>query len=284
MDLSQRANEQKRRLPRWLGTLAIIAIDVALMASTNASFTMLDDESNSIAIAGRPVAQALRHFSWVADLVSFTLPKLIAPKSYGSFAIEVLQQLKETAIQRERERKMSHDLENTIALLERMPVALNALLRGLPEMWTHQNEGEGTFTVVDVVGHLTYADKFDWMPRARLILEHGETRPFEPFDRWGHVQERKGRTLPELLNEFAHVRNECLNDLRALNLTPEQLKLRGRHPSLGPVGLSELLATWAAHDLTHLHQISRIMAHQYRGEVGPFEQFLGILKCNGHGG
>jgi hypothetical protein len=179
---------------------------------------------------------------------------------------------------------MNHDLENSVALLTRTPAALDALLRGLPETWTHHNEGEGTFTVVDVVGHLIYADRVDWMPRACLILEHGETRPFEPFDRWGHVEECKGRTLPQLLDEFSLVRAGCLDDLRALNLMPSQLELRGRHPSLGPVTLSELLATWAAHDLTHLHQISRIMANQYRDKVGPFGAFLGVLKCDGHSG
>lgn len=179
---------------------------------------------------------------------------------------------------------MNHELENTVALLERTPATLDALLRGLPETWTRHNEGENTFTVFDVVGHLIYADKLDWMPRARMILDHGETRPFEPFDRWGHVEECKGRTLPQLLDEFARVRAGCLDGLRAHNLTSSQLNLRGRHPSLGPVTLSELLATWAAHDLTHLHQVSRIMAHQYRHEVGPFGAFLGVLKCNGHGG
>ena len=179
---------------------------------------------------------------------------------------------------------MNHDLENTIPLLERTPAVLDALLHGLPEVWTNRNEGDGTFTVIDVVGHLIYADKVDWMPRARMILEHGESRPFDPFDRWGHVEECKGRSLPQLLDEFARVRAQCLDDLRALNLTPSQLELRGRHPSLGPVTLTELLATWAAHDLTHLHQISRIMAHQYREGVGPFGAFLGVLKCNGHGG
>lgn len=179
---------------------------------------------------------------------------------------------------------MNQDLENTVALLSRTPATLDALLRGLPEAWTHRNEGEGTFTVADVVGHLIYADRADWMPRARLILQYGETRPFEPFDRWGHVQECKDRKLPQLLDEFARVRTGCLEDLHGLDLVPSQLELRGRHPSLGSVTLSELLATWAAHDLTHLHQVSRIMAQQYRDKVGPFAAFLGVLKCNGHGG
>lgn len=179
---------------------------------------------------------------------------------------------------------MNRNLENTIALLERTPAALDALVRGLPGAWTDHNEGEGTFTVVDVIGHLIYADKIDWMPRARVILEYGETRAFEPFDRWGHVKECEGRTPPQLLDEFARVRARRLADLRALNLAQSQLEMRGRHPALGPVTLSELLATWAAHDLTHLHQVSRIMAHQYRDRVGPFAGYLGVLKCSGHGG
>jgi hypothetical protein len=179
---------------------------------------------------------------------------------------------------------MAHNLSETIALLERTPAALNALLRGLPESWTNCNEGENTFTVPDVIGHVIHADRADWMPRARRILEHGESKPFDSFDRWGHVEECRGKSLPQLLDEFANIRAACLDQLRTLNLQPAQLAQRGNHPSLGPVTLSELLATWAAHDLTHLHQISRIMAGSYREEVGPFGGFLGVLKCNGHGG
>ena len=122
------------------------------------------------------------------------------------------------------------------------------------------------------------------MSRVRIILEFGESRPFEPFDRRGHVEECRNKTLPQLLDEFVRVRAQCLEALSALNLQPEQLEQRGRHPSLGTVTLSNLLATWAAHDLTHLHQISRILAHQYRDKVGPFGAFLGVLKCEGHGG
>jgi hypothetical protein len=177
---------------------------------------------------------------------------------------------------------MSHNLMNTLALLERTPATLNALLRGLREEWTQRNEGEGTFTVVDVVGHLIYGDKVDWLPRARMILEHGDTRPFEPFDRWGHVELCRGKSLPQLLDEFAKIRAMRLDELRLLNLQPEQLERKGRHPALGAVTLSQLLSTWAAHDLTHLHQISRIMAHQYRDAVGPWSAFLGVMKCGGH--
>ena len=178
--------------------------------------------------------------------------------------------------------RMEHDLEKTIALLSRTPAALDGLLRDLPENWTHRGEGEGTWTVFDVVGHLIYADRENWLPRARKILQFGEAQPFDPFDRLGHVKESQGKSLSQLLDEFAVVRAGCLNGLRALNLKPEQVTKRGRHPALGPVTLSELLATWAAHDMTHLHQISRILAHQYRDAVGPFAAYLGVLQCGGH--
>jgi hypothetical protein len=177
---------------------------------------------------------------------------------------------------------MEHDLQQSIAVLSRTPAALDALLRDLPESWTHRNEGGDTWTVFDVIGHLTYADRVNWLPRARKILEFGESQPFDPFDRLGHKTECKGKTLPQLLDEFARVRSQCLEDLRALNLQPVQLALCGRHPALGPVALSELLATWVVHDMTHLHQISRILAHQYRGAVGPFAAYLGVLQCAGH--
>ncbi|HXS75496.1 MAG TPA: DinB family protein [Terracidiphilus sp.] len=178
---------------------------------------------------------------------------------------------------------MAHNLQDTISLLERTPAALNALLRDLPESWTSRNEGEGTFSVSDVIGHLIYADKQDWLPRARRILEYGESKPFDKFDRWGHLEESRGKLIPQLLDEFSRIRAVCLDQLRSLNLQPAQLALRGAHPSLGAITLSELVATWAAHDLTHLHQISRIMAGSYRDEVGHFAAFLGVLKCNGHG-
>ncbi len=120
------------------------------------------------------------------------------------------------------------------------------------------------------------------MPRARMILQFGDTKPFEPFDRWGQERESLGKSLAQLLDEFSRLRSESLIELRAMNLRPEDLERRGRHPALGAVTLSELLATWAAHDLTHLHQISRVMAHQYREAVGPWSAYLGVLQCAGH--
>lgn len=178
---------------------------------------------------------------------------------------------------------MEHDLEHTIALLSRTPAALNALLRDLPDAWTRRNEGEKTWSAFDVVGHLIHGERTDWMPRARLILDAGESQAFEPFDRFAQERASRGKSLPELLDEFAGLRAEKLRELRALNLKPEDLARQGRHPELGSVTLSELLATWAAHDLTHLHQISRIMAHQYRQTVGPWSAYLGVMHCAGHG-
>jgi DinB superfamily len=177
---------------------------------------------------------------------------------------------------------MEHNLQHTISLLSRTPAALNALLRDLPETWTFRNEGENTWSAFDVVGHLIHGERTDWMPRARIVLKFGETQAFESFDRWGQERESKGKSLGQLLDEFSHLRSENLGELRALNLRQEDLERRGRHPALGVVTLSELLATWAAHDLTHLHQISRVMAHQYREAVGPWSACLGVLQCAGH--
>jgi hypothetical protein len=177
---------------------------------------------------------------------------------------------------------MSQNLEHTISLLARTPAVLDALLRDLPDTWTLRNEGDATWSAFDVVGHLIHGERTDWMPRARRLLEFGETRAFEPFDRWGQVRESQGKSLGQLLDEFARLRSDNLRELRALNLKAEDLDKRGRHPALGVVTLSELLATWAAHDLTHLHQLSRIMAHQYRDAVGPWSVYLGVLQCAGH--
>ena len=177
---------------------------------------------------------------------------------------------------------MEHNLPQTISLLTRTPGALDALLRDLPEVWTFHNEGENTWSVFDVVAHLIHAERTDWMPRARMLLQFGETQAFEPFDRWGHVQERRGKSMDQLLDEFTRWRSKNLEELRALNLRREDLERRGRHPALGVVTLSELLATWAVHDLTHLHQISRVLAHQYRQATGPWSAYLGVLQCAGH--
>ena len=177
---------------------------------------------------------------------------------------------------------MEHNLQHSIILLARTPAALNTLLRDLPEEWTFANEGANTWSVFDVIGHLIHGERTDWMIRARIILQSGESRPFDRFDRFAQERESQGKTLPRLLDEFALLRSQNLAELRALNLQAEDLQKRGKHPALGTVTLSQLLATWAAHDLTHVHQISRIMAYQYRDAVGPWCKFLGVLQCAGH--
>jgi len=177
---------------------------------------------------------------------------------------------------------MEQKLQNSIALLARTPATLNALLRDLPQEWTHRNEGEHTWSPYEVIGHLIHGEHTDWIPRAKMILEFGESRAFEPFDREAFKRQGKGKSLPQLLDDFARLRSENLDELRKLHLHEKDLSKRGRHPTLGVVTLSELLATWAAHDLTHLHQIARVMAHQYRAAVGPWTKFMGVMQCAGH--
>ena len=177
---------------------------------------------------------------------------------------------------------MPHDLSRTIALLARTPASLDALLRDLPDEWTQRNEGADTWSAFEIVGHLIHGERTDWMPRARMVLASGDARTFEPFDRWGHVHESQGKSMGQLLETFARLRSENLDALRGLNLGAEDFERRGRHPALGVVTLSQLLATWVVHDLTHLHQISRVMAHQYRDAVGPWSAYLGVLQCGGH--
>lgn len=169
-----------------------------------------------------------------------------------------------------------------MALLARTPATFDVLLRDLPEAWTMRNEGENTFSPFDIVGHLIHGEKTDWIPRARMILSAGESREFEKFDRRAQERESDGKSLAQLLDEFGRLRSENLRELRAMNLTRQDMERRGRHPALGVVTLSQLLATWAAHDLTHLHQLSRVMAHQYREAVGPWCAYLGVMRCQGH--
>lgn len=180
---------------------------------------------------------------------------------------------------------MEQNLEVTMAVLERTPAALDAMLRGLPDEWTRSNEGEGTWSAFDVVVHLINCEKTDWVVRARTILESkdGDVREFPPFDRWGEIRESRSKTVADVLDTFAQLRKENLATVRAWGLGAEQLAMRGRHPVAGEVTLSELMATWAAHDLNHVHQISRVMASQYREAVGPWRSFMGVMVCEGHG-
>jgi uncharacterized damage-inducible protein DinB len=184
----------------------------------------------------------------------------------------------------EKERTTMEDkLQDSIALLERTPAALNALLRELPVSMICSGEGEGTWSISDVLGHLVDCEHVNWMPRARMIRAQASQEAFPPFARDGHLREGSGKSLEELLDAFAAIRAENLRELRDWKLQPADLELQGLHPAFGAVTLSQLLATWAAHDLTHLHQISRILAYPYRQAVGPWVKYLGVLHCNGHG-
>jgi hypothetical protein len=173
-------------------------------------------------------------------------------------------------------------LAEAIAVLTRTPAILNAMLRGMPNIWIRRNEGTDTWSAFDIVGHMIFGERTDWMPRVRIIVENGEARPFDPFDRFAQVNENQEKSMEQLLDDFARLRTENLAALQDLNLQPEDTKRRGKHPALGVVTVSELLATWAVHDLTHLHQLSRVMAHQYREAVGPWRAYLGVLQCAGH--
>ena len=173
-------------------------------------------------------------------------------------------------------------LDEAEAVLTRTPIALNALLREMPDIWVRSNEGKSTWSAFDIVTHLVLVERTDWMPRVRIVLELGEARPFDPLDRFAGLKARQDEPLEQLLDEFARLRRENLAALRALDLRSEDLARRGRLPAFGPVKLAELLAAWAVHDLTHLHQLSRVMAYQYRDAVGPWSAYLGVLKCAGH--
>jgi uncharacterized damage-inducible protein DinB len=172
---------------------------------------------------------------------------------------------------------MDYQSDQAIAILQRTPETLTALLRGLPEEWTRSNAGPDTWSAYDVVGHLLHAEEADWIARARIILEEGEGHPFESFDRTAMFEKYQGYSLDQLLDAFAERRAQSLATLNGWNIAPQQLSLKGTHPALGTVTLSQLLATWVAHDLNHIGQIVEVMARQYAEAVGPWRAYLAIL-------
>ena len=172
---------------------------------------------------------------------------------------------------------MAFRVESAIEVLEATPRTLEAWLGGLSREWLASNEGPETFSPLDVLGHLIHGEETDWIPRARIILEHGESKPFEPFDRFAFKTKHAGAGVAELLSLFARLRGESLAALRRLDLGPDQLAKRGTHPALGTVTLEQLLSTWVVHDLGHLAQIARVMAKQYREDVGPWREYLPVL-------
>ena len=168
-------------------------------------------------------------------------------------------------------------LDEAVAVLERTPATLSALLEGLPDAWSRATEGEGTWSPYDVIGHLIHGERTDWIPRARHIMA-GETRPFDPFDRTAQFKESRGKSLGELLATFTELRRESLAALASMNLTGEDLSRKGLHPALGEVTLGQLLAAWVVHDLDHVTQIARTMAKTYAGATGPWSEYLSVLR------
>ena len=169
------------------------------------------------------------------------------------------------------------DLQDATGILARTPAALDALLRGLPPHWISAHEGGETWSPFDVIGHLVHGERTDWVPRARIILERGESKPFPPFDRLAQFEAFKGRPLDSLLEEFTELRRESLASVAAMQLTTADLDRTGQHPAFGSVTLRQLLATWVAHDLDHIVQITRTLARQYTDEVGPWRAYLGVI-------
>jgi hypothetical protein len=172
---------------------------------------------------------------------------------------------------------MELQLDHAVEILSRTPETLNRLLRDLPDPWVRGNEGPDTWSAFDILGHLVHGEETDWVPRVKIILEHGESRAFEPFDRFAQFEKSKGKSLIDLLDEFDSLRKRNLSALERMTITSDQLALRGMHPELGSVTLSQLLATWVAHDLSHVAQATRVLCKQYSEAVGPWKQYLPIL-------
>ena len=173
---------------------------------------------------------------------------------------------------------MEFQLDHAKDILRRTPALLNSLLHDLPGEWILANEGPDSWSPFDVLGHLIHGEETDWIPRAKIILEDGESRAFEPFDRFAMFEKSKGKSLSELLAEFERSRRNSLQQLEEMNLTPELLMKPGMHPELGPVTMSQLLSAWVVHDLGHVTQIVRVMAKQYGDAVGPWHAYLSVLS------
>lgn len=173
---------------------------------------------------------------------------------------------------------MNYNFQRSYEVLERTPLVLDTFLRNLPVAWTMANEGPDTFSPYDVIGHLVHGEKTDWKLRSEMILDHGVAKSFIPFDRFAQYEESKGKSLEQLLDEFRHLREKNMEWLRSLSLTESDLEKQGLHPDLGKVTLRQLLATWVIHDLTHIAQVARVMAKQYKEEMGPWIEYFRIMR------
>ena len=172
---------------------------------------------------------------------------------------------------------MELDLEQGTAVLERTPRVLRTLLATLGPEWIDATEGPETWSPYVILGHLVHGERTDWIPRAEIILAQGANRRFQPFDRFAQLEESRGKSLEDLLDEFSRRRAENLATLSRWRLTDAQLALEGEHPVFGTVTLRQLIATWVAHDLGHIAQTARVMAKQYRQAVGPWREYLPIM-------
>lgn len=173
---------------------------------------------------------------------------------------------------------MNFSISKSIEILERTPDVLVAMLRNISSDWTSNNEGEETWSVYDIVGHLIHGEKTDWIPRIKIILSDTPSKTFEPFDRFAQFEESKGKTLIQLLDNFKNLRQKNIGQLRLKRLTDGDFEKTAIHPTFGEITLSQLLSTWTVHDLNHIAQISRVMAKQYKTEVGPWVEYLRILQ------
>jgi uncharacterized damage-inducible protein DinB len=173
---------------------------------------------------------------------------------------------------------MKFETNKSIEILERTPLTLYNQLNNISNDWIVNNEGEGTWSVYDVIGHLIHGDKTDWMERIEIVLSN--KKEFKPFDRFAQFEASKGKTVNQLLNEFITIRKSNLDKLKKLNITENDLLKIGIHPVFGSVTLSQLISTWVVHDLDHTAQIARIMAKQYKNEVGPWIEYLKVLKIS----
>lgn len=173
--------------------------------------------------------------------------------------------------------QLEFDLERGIEVLERTPAVLSSMLVGVHSDWTDGDEGPDTWSPYVIVGHLIHGERTDWIPRAKLILDQGDNRRFTPYDRFAQFHESKGKSLGDLLDEFANFRAENVELLESWNLTDAHLSLEGEHPEFGAVTLRQLLATWVAHDLGHIAQTARVMAKQYKEAVGPWRAYLPVM-------
>jgi uncharacterized damage-inducible protein DinB len=172
---------------------------------------------------------------------------------------------------------VNFSFNDAVPVLGSTPAVLRAWLSELPDSWTRANEGRDTWSPYDIVGHLIHGERTDWIPRVELLLQHGDSRPFIPFDRFAQFRDSQGKSLLQLLDIFAQLRAANLSRLESLDLRPSDLQRPGRHPELGPVTLAQLLSAWVVHDLSHLAQIARVMGRQYEAAVGPWVEYLPML-------